>query len=137
MTTLNNINTDPLVLSEDNGHAVSNGSAQQANGNANPQSVADHAVNAKNSLLNCKVRGRLLAFGTLYPSGLAELQLTSKTSLIARCPRKPSATLSDSLEAAQSAMAAVNNHPATQNLKDTVANGEVSLAPISQPWSAC
>jgi ABC-type multidrug transport system fused ATPase/permease subunit len=87
MSIPNNINTDPLVLSEGDSHDAYNGSAQQANGNAqhvngnaNGQSVTDHAVNAKNSLLN----------------------------------------------SAQSAMAAVNNHPATQNLKDTVANGPVA-----------
>lgn len=63
---------------------------------------------------------------TCYPSGLAELQLTSKTSLIALCSRTQSATLSDILIAAQSAMSAVGNHPTTQNVKDTVVNGEVS-----------
>jgi hypothetical protein len=30
---------------------------------------------------------------------------------------------------AQSAMSAVNNHPTTQNLKDNIANGEVSVVP--------
>ncbi|KAK3210253.1 hypothetical protein GRF29_44g2132858 [Pseudopithomyces chartarum] len=106
MSIPNNINTDPLVLSEGHSHDAYNGSAQHVNGNANGQSVTDHAVNAKNSLLNCK--------------------LTSKTSLIAPCPRTLPTTPSDSLTAAQSAMAAVNNHPATQNLKDTVANGPVA-----------
>lgn len=120
MSSLNNINTDPLVLNEESNHP--NGSAQQANG----QSVGEHAINAKDSLLNCKVRGR---FPRDAPPGLAELQLTPKTSLIALSPRtQSSATHSDSPVAAQSAMAAVNNHPTTQSLKDTVANGEVSLA---------
>jgi hypothetical protein len=83
--------------------------------------------------LNCKVRGRPLASGNLVPlrtcRAAANLQNQSYRTTLPTTP-------SDSLTAAQSAMAAVNNHPATQNLKDTVANGEVSLAPIS-PALAC
>ena len=73
MSIPNNINTDPLVLSEDSHDAYNgsaqhvNGNTQQVNGNANGQSVTDHAVNAKNSLLNCEVRGRPLASGNLVP----------------------------------------------------------------------
>lgn len=67
MSIPNNINTDPLVLSEGHSHDAYNGSAHHVNGNANGQSVTDHAVNAKNSLLNCKVRGRPLASGNLVP----------------------------------------------------------------------
>lgn len=80
MTTPNNLNTNPLVLSEENNSSNSHFEQANGNGNASGQTVTNHAVNAKNSLLN----------------------------------------------SAQSAMAAVNNHPATQNLKDTVANGPVA-----------
>ena len=55
MTTPNNLNTEPLVLNEDHTHADSH---INGNGTANGQSVADHAINAKDSLLNCKVRYR-------------------------------------------------------------------------------
>ncbi|OAG12413.1 uncharacterized protein CC84DRAFT_1183079 [Paraphaeosphaeria sporulosa] len=107
MTTPNNLNTDPLVLTNE-GNNFSNSNVAQPNGNgsASGPTVSEHAVNAKNSLLNCK--------------------LTNKTSLIALCPRTQSATLPNSLTAASSAMSAVNNHPATQNFKDTVANGPVA-----------
>ncbi|KAF1967067.1 cell lysis protein-like protein [Bimuria novae-zelandiae CBS 107.79] len=94
MTTPNNLNTNPLVLSEDNSHngrwheTSANGNA---NANANGSSMGEHAVNAKNSLLKCK-----------------------------------SATPSNNLPAAQSAMASVNDHPATQDLKNTVVNGPVA-----------
>lgn len=81
MTTPNNLNTDPLVLNESNGTAHTTG-----NGSASGSTVQEHAVNAKNSLLNCEVRDAP-DLGTRYPSGLAELQLTNKTSLIAPCPR--------------------------------------------------
>lgn len=57
MTTPNNLNTEPLVLSEENSHSSVNGSTQPLNGNANGPTVGEHTVNAKNSLLNCKVRG--------------------------------------------------------------------------------
>jgi len=78
MATPNNLNTEPLILAEGNGL-----SGEQANKHQSANadgSLADHAANAKNGLLN----------------------------------------------SAQSAMAAVQNHPAAQNLKDSVANGPVA-----------
>ncbi|KAF9741123.1 hypothetical protein PMIN06_008338 [Paraphaeosphaeria minitans] len=81
MTTPNNLNTDPLVLTND-GDNFNNAHVAQPNGNgsASAPTVSEQAVNAKNSLLN----------------------------------------------SASSAMSAVNNHPATQSFKDTVANGPVA-----------
>lgn len=62
MTAPNNLNTDPLVLNDGNHFTNGNGNgkahAQQTNGNrsASGTTVSEHAVNAKNSLVNCEVR---------------------------------------------------------------------------------
>jgi len=80
MSSPNNLNTDPLVLSTAE-HANGNTSHQSnGNGNGSANSAAEHAVKAKDSLLS----------------------------------------------SAQSAMAAVQNHPTTQNVKNTVVNGPVA-----------
>jgi hypothetical protein len=71
MTTPNNLNTDPLVLSEGGNLSNGNGHVEHASGNgtANGPTVGEHAVNAKNSLVNCKVRDALRIWETRYPSG--------------------------------------------------------------------
>ena len=57
MTTPNNLNTDPVVLNDVNvSHGNGNAQFATGNGSASGPTVQEHAVNAKNSLINCEVR---------------------------------------------------------------------------------
>ena len=102
--------------------SFANGTAANGKGNGN---AAGHAENAKNNLLSCKVRNEASGACRDAATQPANSERHSPYLHHARHSTRHSLTPTP---AAQSAMAAVNNHPTTQNLKDNIANGEVSVA---------
>jgi hypothetical protein len=74
----------------------------------------------KESILNCKVGDKASSANCRDPANVKHNSLICSTHAI----RFPSLTTH---KAAQSAMSAVQNHPTTQNLKETMNNGEVCI----------
>lgn len=72
----------------------------------------------KESILNCKVGDKASS------AHCRDAANVKHHSLICTSHTIPSSSLTRS-KAAQSAMSAVNNHPTTQNLKESINNGEV------------
>ena len=92
---------------------------QQSNGNST-QNLQDSAVRAKDSLVDSEVSGieRFQPFAELQPNAIHH-------SLICHFTRHP-VFPTHTHKAASQAMSAANDHPAVQNAKQTVLNGEVS-----------
>jgi len=95
------------------------------NGTANGD-LAQSAQKAGNSILESKVRGTKRLRSCRAPANAMHYSLIC-VSHIRPSPNLPS----NNLKAAQHAMNAGINHPAVQNAKDTVVNGEVSCSTSS------
>ena len=92
--------------------------------NANSYTNGDTNIqNTKNTVLSSEVSDI-----TTRPK-LAETQLTLVHQAYLHFSHHPF-SFSDDHVAAQSAMETVQNHPVTQNIKETVNNGEVSISRI-------
>jgi hypothetical protein len=94
-----------------------------SNGNYTNGSTKSKATENANGILNCKVGDKRLPYlAETQPNAVHDSLICSSHTI----PDLPSNTLTAAAQSAQNAMAAVQNHPVTQSVQDTVTNGKVS-----------